>query len=46
MILDLSGGDQVYIEDCEVCCRPLRIQYQVTADDEMEQVAGFSVEAS
>ena len=46
MILDLSGGDQAYIEDCEVCCRPLWIQYQVTADNEMEQVAGFSVAES
>lgn len=22
-VLDLSGGDQVYIEDCPVCCRPI-----------------------
>ena len=21
--LDLSGGDQTYIEDCQVCCRPI-----------------------
>lgn len=21
--LDLSGGDQQYIEDCPVCCRPI-----------------------
>ncbi|EWC39258.1 CPXCG motif-containing cysteine-rich protein [Stutzerimonas stutzeri] len=21
--LDLSGGDQRYIEDCAVCCRPV-----------------------
>ena len=23
--LDLSGGDQQYVEDCSVCCRPLVI---------------------
>ena len=23
--LDLSGGDQTYIEDCQVCCRPWRV---------------------
>jgi len=22
-VLDLSGGDQCYIEDCPVCCRPI-----------------------
>ena len=22
-LLDLSGGDQRYIEDCAVCCRPI-----------------------
>lgn len=21
-LLDLSGGDQQYVEDCPVCCRP------------------------
>ncbi|AYC31745.1 CPXCG motif-containing cysteine-rich protein [Pseudomonas cavernae] len=22
-LLDLSGGDQQYIEDCPVCCQPI-----------------------
>lgn len=22
-VLDLSGGDQQYVEDCPVCCRPI-----------------------
>ncbi|WP_263147610.1 CPXCG motif-containing cysteine-rich protein [Pseudomonas sp. RIT-PI-AD] len=22
-LLDLSAGDQQYIEDCQVCCRPI-----------------------
>ncbi|MDG1583002.1 CPXCG motif-containing cysteine-rich protein [Pseudomonas sp. GOM6] len=22
-VLDLSGGDQCYVEDCAVCCRPI-----------------------
>ncbi len=22
-VLDLSGGDQRYVEDCQVCCRPV-----------------------
>jgi len=30
MIVDLSTeGTQVYIEDCEVCCRPIQITYTV-----------------
>ena len=31
MVLDLSVDQQVYVEDCEVCCRPLEISY--TADE-------------
>ena len=27
-VLDLSVGDQGYIEDCEVCCQPIQIQYE------------------
>lgn len=25
MLLDLSVGNQQYVEDCEVCCRPIVI---------------------
>jgi hypothetical protein len=28
MLLDLSVPHQTYIEDCEVCCRPIQIHYQ------------------
>ena len=31
MVLDLSVDEQTYIEDCEVCCRPIQIFY--TAQD-------------
>lgn len=27
VVLDLSVAEQNYIEDCEVCCRPMRIGY-------------------
>jgi hypothetical protein len=27
-LLDLSGGDQQYIEDCPVCCRPIEFALQ------------------
>jgi len=24
--VDRSGGDQAYIEDCSVCCRPIEVR--------------------
>lgn len=28
MILDISvEGQQTYVEDCEVCCQPIQVQY-------------------
>lgn len=38
--LDLSAGSQTYIEDCQVCCRPIVIVLRV---DEGENA--FEVEA-
>ena len=32
VFIDGSAGGQQYIEDCQVCCRP--IQMQVSLDDE------------
>ena len=32
MMLDLSVLSQSYIEDCEVCCRPIEISYRVAGD--------------
>lgn len=29
MVLDSSVSSQTYIEDCEVCCRPIEISYAV-----------------
>ncbi len=40
MILDLSARQQRYIEDCEVCCRPIEIRFRV----EHDEVASFSAE--
>jgi transcription elongation factor Elf1 len=27
VVLDLSGGSQSYIEDCQVCCQPMQISF-------------------
>ena len=32
LLLDLSAGSQAYVEDCQVCCRPMDISFEV--DDE------------
>lgn len=34
ILLDLSGGSQSYIEDCQVCCRPIEITFE-SADGEL-----------
>ena len=36
MVLDLSVRRQTYVEDCEVCCRPIQISYTVE-DDELAE---------
>jgi transcription elongation factor Elf1 len=32
MVLDLSVSRDTYIEDCEVCCKPIEISYTVEDD--------------
>ena len=32
VLLDLSVANQEYIEDCEVCCHPIVIRYEVGDD--------------
>ena len=32
VLIDGSAGDQSYVEDCEVCCRPLVISFIVTEE--------------
>ena len=33
MLLDLSVTSQSYVEDCEVCCRPIEIHYSVAGEE-------------
>jgi hypothetical protein len=37
LLLDASAGEQTYIEDCHVCCRPINVY--VSVDDEGEPQA-------
>ena len=43
MILDLSVTNQIYIEDCEVCCNPIRISYNAE-NFELENFSADSIE--
>lgn len=36
LVIDASAGSQRYIEDCQVCCRPIVVD--VTVDDDAVQV--------
>ena len=38
MLLDSSVRNQTYIEDCEVCCRPI----EVTVNFDKNELASFS----
>jgi len=31
LLLDISAGSQTYIEDCQVCCQPMQVNFD-TAD--------------
>jgi hypothetical protein len=33
MVLDLSINRQTYVEDCEVCCKPIEISFTVEDDE-------------
>ena len=33
--VDSSAGDQDYIEDCHVCCKPIQFRIRVSADGEV-----------
>ena len=37
MLLDTSAKTQTYVEDCEVCCRPIQVRYTT----ENERVVSF-----
>jgi hypothetical protein len=43
MLLDLSVEAQTYVEDCEVCCRPILIHYET--EDEVLVAFGASQDA-
>ncbi len=39
MLVDPSAGAEEYIEDCEVCCRPIQISFEVDSGKVSDFVA-------
>ena len=39
VLVDHSEQEQDYIEDCEVCCRPIMLMVRIEADDRVRLVA-------
>lgn len=37
-VVDCSAGDQDYIEDCYVCCRPIRFGVKVNMDGQLTDI--------
>ena len=44
VLVDESAGDQEYVEDCQVCCRPLVIQVAYQADGDAAVTARYENE--
>ena len=36
--IDCCAGDQSYIEDCQVCCRPIEIAIRINPDGSLATV--------
>lgn len=34
LLLDLTGGSQSYVEDCQVCCQPILVSLRIDPDEE------------
>ncbi len=34
VLVDASAGEQQYVEDCQVCCRPIQVDVALDAEGE------------
>ena len=37
IFVDVSAGDQQYIEDCQICCRPIEFRISIK-DGEVQEI--------
>ena len=35
ILIDRSAGDQDYIEDCQVCCKPINLSIRLDSDGDL-----------
>jgi predicted RNA-binding Zn-ribbon protein involved in translation (DUF1610 family) len=42
--VDMSAGDQSYIEDCEVCCQPIQVTVHLAEDGGLDAIAAERVD--
>ena len=42
-VLDTSVRKQTYVEDCEVCCKPIEVTY-LTKGDEIEEFEARAIQ--
>lgn len=40
-LVDCSGGYQHYVEDCQVCCRPIELRVHLSEDGGLGAVETF-----
>jgi len=45
LVIDDSAGDQQYVEDCHVCCKPIEVRVSVFEDGGIDVVAWGQDEA-
>lgn len=43
-MLDLTDASRTYIEDCQVCCRPIEVRLEVSERGELESVSTSRVD--
>lgn len=39
IFVDVSAGDQQYIEDCQICCQPIEFRISIEAGEVQEILA-------
>ncbi len=44
MLLDSSITNTTYIEDCEVCCRPIEVQVSFDTEQNLESFSAVDIE--
>ncbi len=44
MLLDTSVSQQSYVEDCEVCCNPIELNFSIERLENEITVSSFSAE--